>query len=62
VVRPVDVDDVDLVLAVAQLHHTVDNSPRIGGQRYLCRLIRGRSADDRPRPLTVTSGDLTDLL
>jgi hypothetical protein len=62
VVRPVDADVVDLVLAVAQLHHTVDDRPRVGGQRGLGRLIRGRSADDRPRPLTVARRDLANLL
>src|SRR5438552_11973796 len=62
VVRPVDADVVDLVLAVAQLHNTVDDAPREGGQRSFRRLIRCRSADDRPRPLTVVRRDLTDLL
>src|SRR5712692_1634469 len=62
VVRPVDADVVDLVLAVAQLHDTVDDAPRVGGQRSFRRLIRCRSADDRPRPLTVVRRDLTDLL
>ena len=31
VVRPVDADVVDLVLAVAQLHDTVDHAPGVGG-------------------------------
>ncbi len=62
VVRPVDADVVGLVLAVAQLHNTVDDAPRVGGQRSFRRLIRCRSADDRPRPLTVVRRDLTDLL
>ena len=62
VVRPVDADVVDLVLAVAQLHHTVDDASLVGGQRRFRRLIRGRSADDRSRPLTVVRRDLTDLL
>jgi hypothetical protein len=31
VMRPVDADVVDLVLAVAQLHNTVDDAPRVGG-------------------------------
>ena len=31
VVRPVDTDVVDLVLAVAQLHNTVDDAARVGG-------------------------------
>jgi hypothetical protein len=62
VVRPVDADVVDLVLAVAQLHNTIDDAPRVGGQRSFSRLIRCRSADDRPRPLTVVRRDLTDLL
>ncbi len=39
-----------------------DDAPRVGGQRSFRRLIRGRSADDRPRPLTVVRRDLTDLL
>jgi hypothetical protein len=62
VVRPVDADVVDFVLAVAQLHNAVDDAPRVGGQRGFRRLIRCRSADDRPRPLTVVRRDLTDLL
>ena len=62
VVRPVDADVVDLVLAVAQLHNTVDDAARVGGQRSFRRLIRCRSADDRPRPLTVVRRDLTDRL
>src|ERR1019366_288097 len=62
VVRPVDADVVDLVLAVAQLHNTVDDAPPVGGQRSFRRLVRCRSADDRPRPLTVVRRDLTDLL
>src|SRR3954471_19189595 len=62
VVRPVDADVVDLVLAVAQLHNTVDDAPRVGDQRSFRRLVRCRSADDRARPLTVVRGDLTDLL
>ena len=48
VVRPVDADVVDLILAVAQLHNTVDDAPRVGGQRSFRRLIGCRSADDRP--------------
>ena len=60
-VRPVYADVVDLVLAVVQLHDTVDNAPRVGGQSF-CRLIRCRSADDRPSPLTVVRWDLTDML
>jgi hypothetical protein len=31
VVRPVDADVVNLVLAVAQLNNTVDDAPRVGG-------------------------------
>jgi hypothetical protein len=48
VVRPVDADVVDLVLTVAQLHDTVDDAARVGGQRGFRRLVRRRSADDRP--------------
>src|SRR5207237_10853224 len=62
VVWPVDADVVDLVFAVAQLHNTVDNAPWVGGQRSFSRLVRVRSADDRPRPLGVVRRDLTDLL
>src|ERR1700687_1780466 len=62
VVRPVDADVVDLVLAVAQLHNTVDDASRVGGQRSFSGFVRGRSADDRPRPLAVARWDLTDLL
>src|ERR1700719_951326 len=62
VVRPVDADVVDLVLAVAQLHNTVDDASRVGGQRSFGRLVRCRSADDRTRPLAVAHWDLTDLL
>src|SRR6267142_194830 len=50
VVRPVDADVVDLVLAVAQLHNTVDDAAWVGDQRSFRRLIRFRSVDDRPRP------------
>jgi len=62
VVGPVDTDVVDLVFAVAQLDHPVDDAPRIGGQSSFSRLIRRRSTDDRPRPLAVACRDLTDLL
>ena len=62
VVWPVDSDVVDLVLAVAQLHNTIDHAPWIGCQSSFCRFIRRHSADDRPRPLTVVRRDLTDLL
>src|SRR5271154_3712543 len=62
VVRPVDADVVDLVLAVTQLHDPVDDSTRVGRQRSLRRLVGCRSADDRPRPLALTGGYLTCLL
>src|ERR1700685_33384 len=62
VVRPVDADVVDLVLAVAQLHNTVDDTPRVSGQRSFRRLIRCRSAGERPGPLSVVRRDLTDRL
>ncbi|MDQ1663943.1 MAG: hypothetical protein QOJ68_3923 [Blastococcus sp.] len=35
VMRPVDADVVDLVLAIAQLHDMVDDAPRVGDQRSL---------------------------
>src|ERR1700694_3419851 len=62
VVRPVDADVVNLVLAAAKLHNTVDDAPWVCGQRSFRRLIGCRSADDRSRPLTVVRRDLTDLL
>src|SRR5438105_1729677 len=62
VVRPVDANVVDLVLAVAQLHDTVDDAPRVGRQCGLCGLTRCGSADDGPGPLLVVRRDLTDLL
>ena len=62
VVRPVDADVVDLVLAVAQLHNTVNDASRIGHQRSFSRLVRCCSADDRTRPLTVAGWDLACLL
>ncbi len=48
--------------AVAQLHDTVDDAPRVGGQRSFRCPIGCRSTDDRPRSLTVARRDLTDLL
>jgi hypothetical protein len=42
VVRPVDADVVNLVLAVARLHNTVDDASRVGGQRSFRRFIRCR--------------------
>src|SRR5438270_13406453 len=62
VVRPVDADVVDLVLAVAELHDSVDETARVGGQGGFRCVVRCRSADDRARPLAVARGDLTDLL
>src|SRR5438876_6789135 len=62
VVRPVDADVVDLVLAVAQLHDAVDDATRVGGQRGFRRLVRLRAAHDRPRSLAVVRRDLPDLL
>src|ERR1700739_1921174 len=53
-VWPVDADVVNLVFAVAQLHHTIDDSPRIGSQRCFRRLVCRRSTDDRSRSLGVT--------
>src|ERR1700688_1945308 len=61
VVRPVDADVVDFVLAVAQLHNTIDDAPWVGGQRSFRRFIRFGFADDCPRPLPVVRWDLTDL-
>src|ERR1700722_9506776 len=62
VVRPVHADIVDLIFAFTQIHDTVDDSPWGICQRSFGRLVRFRSADDRPRPLTVVGWNLTDLL
>src|SRR5271163_1134194 len=62
VVGPVDADVVDLVIAVAQRHHTVDDTARVGSQRRFGRLVSGRSADKRPRALRIVRWDLADLL
>src|ERR1700730_3345126 len=62
VVRPVDADVVNLVGAVVQLNNTVDDAPRVGGQRRFRRPIRRCSADNRSRSLTVVRRFLTDLL
>jgi hypothetical protein len=62
VVGPVDADVVDLVLAVAQFHDTVDDASRVGGQGGFSRQVRCRSTDDCARPLAVAGWDLTDLL
>ena len=56
-VRPVDPDVVDVVLAVAQLHHSVDDGPRVSGQGGFGRLVRGRAADDRARPRAPVGRD-----
>ena len=62
VVGPVDADVVDLVLAVAQLHNTIDDAPRVGRQCGFCGLIRRGSADDGAGRLVVARRDLTNLL
>ena len=62
VVRPCPVDVVDLVLSAANLHNTVDDASRVGAQRGSDRVIRFRSADDRPVSLNIVRRDLTDLL
>jgi hypothetical protein len=62
VVRPVDADVVDLVLAVAQLDNAVDDPARVGAKCRLGRLVRCRPADDRARPLCVVCRDLSVLL
>jgi hypothetical protein len=47
VVGPVDADVVDLVIAVAYGHDTVDDSAGVGGQGRFGRFGRGGPADDR---------------
>jgi len=46
VVGSIDADVVDLVLAIAQLHNSVDDSPRVRGQGSFRRLSCRRSAND----------------
>jgi len=62
VVGPVDADGVDFVLAVAQLHHTVDDSSRVRGQGGFGGFRSCRSDLDCPRPLGVAAGDRSHLL
>ena len=45
--RPVDTDYVDVVIAVAQQHNTVDGASRVRGDRSGFGLVRGRPSDDR---------------
>jgi hypothetical protein len=47
VVRPVNADVVDVVLAVAQLHDTVHDAAWVGSERGFGRPVGCRSADDR---------------
>src|ERR1700754_515688 len=62
VVWPVDADVVDLVVAVAQFHHAVDDAAGVDGQSRFGRLVRGRSAGERPRSLRVVRRDRADRL
>jgi hypothetical protein len=56
VVRPVDPDHVDVVFAVAELHHTIDNAPRIGSQRGFRRLVGCRPLTIVPDPWLQFAG------
>jgi hypothetical protein len=47
-VRPVDANVVDLVLAVAYPHYAVDNAPRVIGEGGFSGSIRLGPADDGP--------------
>ena len=47
VVRPVDADHVDVVVAAAQQDHTVDGASRVRGDRGGFRLVCSRPRDDR---------------
>jgi hypothetical protein len=62
VVRPIYGDIVNLIVAVTEFHDAVNDAPRIVSRRNVGRLVRFRSANDRPRALTVIGSDLTDLL
>ena len=58
---PVDADVVDLVLAVAQLHNSIDDVAWVGQQGGFGSLVRGGSAEDRAGSLLVAGGDLTTV-
>src|ERR1700721_1433209 len=62
VVGPVDADVVDLKLAVAQLHDSIDDAAWVGQQGGFGGLIRGGSAEDGAGSLLVARGDLTNGL
>src|ERR1700745_717284 len=62
VVWPVDANVVDLVVAVAQFHHAVDDAAGVDGQGRFGRLVCGRSAGERPRSLRVVRRDRADRL
>src|SRR3954464_9074238 len=59
-VGPIDADDVDVVLAVAQPHDTVDGASRVGSDRCRLGLVSQRAGDQRARAWTPVRWDLTD--
>jgi hypothetical protein len=61
-VRPADADYVDVVLAAAQQHNTVNGASPVGSHRSGLGLLRRFSGDDLARPGTPVRRDATDPL
>src|SRR4051812_16094333 len=60
VMRPVDADHVDVVLAVAQQRDTIDGPSGIGRHRSALGPVRCCAGDDRARPFAEVRRDLAD--
>lgn len=60
-VGPVNANVVNVVLAVAELDHTIDDPTGVGRQRGFGCFVGCRSTHDGPRPLTPVRGYRADL-
>jgi hypothetical protein len=60
VVGPVDADVVDLVVAAAQFHDSIDDAARVGQQGGFGGFVRGGSAEDGAGSVLVAGRDLTN--
>jgi hypothetical protein len=60
VVGPIDANVVDLVVAVAQFHDSIDDAPWVGQQGGFGGLVRGGSALNGAGSLLVAGRDLPD--
>ena len=60
-VGPVDADVVDLVLAVAQLHDSIDDAARVSQLGGFGGPVRGGSAEDGAGPLLVAGRDVSPV-